>query len=333
MNNNNDSSQLTIMDIHSLKDKIYVVRGVQVMLDFDLADIYGYTTKAFNQQVKNNIIKFPDDFRFRLTAEEVSFLSRSKKLTAMQAQGMKGGRTSLPYAFTESGIYMLMTVLRGELATRQSIKLIRLFKQMKDCLVDNPAIAVNQQLLSISAQTSENAMAIKRIEGSMVSHDDLNDFIKLFDQGIQNEEYLILDGKPFTADAAYQKIYRIAKKSIIIIDDYIGVKTLHHLASARDSVEITVISDNKGKYLRKAEYDDFQKEYPSKTIRFVKSDNRSHDRYIILDNGLNGMKVYLCGASSKDAGKRITTITRLSETAPYKELIKTLLKNEDYILK
>ena len=116
MNNNNDSSQLTIMDIHSLKDKIYVVRGVQVMLDFDLADIYGYTTKAFNQQVKNNIIKFPDDFRFRLTAEEVSFLSRSKKLTAMQAQGMKGGRTSLPYAFTESGIYMLMTVLLSDIS-------------------------------------------------------------------------------------------------------------------------------------------------------------------------------------------------------------------------
>lgn len=76
------------------------------MLDFELAEIYGYTTKAFNQQVKNNIEKFDDDFRFQLTAEEVEELSRSKNLTAMQTRGVKGGRTSLPWAFTESGIYM-----------------------------------------------------------------------------------------------------------------------------------------------------------------------------------------------------------------------------------
>ena len=324
---NNNPTEIAIMENTSLRDKVYIVRGVQVMLDFELADIYGYTTKAFNQQVKNNIQKFPDDFRFQLSKEEW-FNLRSKFLTSSW-----GGHRTIPFAFTEQGIYMLISVLRGELATKQSIKLIRLFKLMKDCIVDNPTLSVNQQLLSISAQTTENTMAIKRIEDNMVSHDDLTDFIKLFDQGIQREEYLILDGKPFAADAAYQKIYRTAKKSIIVIDDYIGVKTLQHLAIVNDSIEITVISDNKGKRLRKVEYDDFQKEYPGKTIRFIKSNNRSHDRYIILDIDTKAMKVYHCGASSKDAGKRATSITKISEIENYKEMIRTMLQNKELTLR
>lgn len=86
----------------------FKVRGVQVMLDFDLAEIYGYTTKAFNQQVWNNIQKFDDDFRFQLTREEIDELSRSKNLTSIQTKGVKGGRAYLPWAFTESGIYMLI---------------------------------------------------------------------------------------------------------------------------------------------------------------------------------------------------------------------------------
>ena len=86
----------------------FKVRGVQVMLDFDLAEIYGYTTKAFDQQVRNNIQKFDDDFRFQLTREEIDELSRSKNLTSIQTKGVKDGRAYLPWAFTESGIYMLI---------------------------------------------------------------------------------------------------------------------------------------------------------------------------------------------------------------------------------
>ena len=110
---------------------------MQVMLNSNLAQIYGYETKRFNEQVKNNITKFPEDFRFQLTKEEVEQLSRSIfSTTIMQTKGQKGGRVYLPYAFPESGIYMLMTVLKGELATRQSILLIRLFKQMRQYLSD-----------------------------------------------------------------------------------------------------------------------------------------------------------------------------------------------------
>lgn len=103
-----------IISEETIKNKIYIIRGQRVMLDMELAEIYGYTTKAFNQQVKNNIHKFDDDFRFQLTKDEWANL-RSKKLTSSW-----GGTRYLPYAFTEQGIYMLMTVLKGDLATKQS---------------------------------------------------------------------------------------------------------------------------------------------------------------------------------------------------------------------
>ena len=105
-----------------LKDKIYTIRGVQVMLDFDLAHIYGYETKRFNEQVKNNIERFDEDFRFQLTDEETEEVSRSKKSTLNRGRGSNIKYN--PYAFTEQGIYMLMTVLRGELAVAQSKMLI-----------------------------------------------------------------------------------------------------------------------------------------------------------------------------------------------------------------
>ena len=120
--------EVIINNENDLKDKIYMIRGVQVMLDKDLAEIYGYSTKAFNQQVKNNIEKFDEeDLMFQLTEEETNNL-RSNFLTA----NISVMSRSLPYAFTEQGVYMLMTVLKGELATKQSKALVRLFKKMKD---------------------------------------------------------------------------------------------------------------------------------------------------------------------------------------------------------
>ena len=128
-------NELLILNEENLKDYIYIIRGQKVMIDSDLAKIYGYTTKRFNEQVKNNINKFDDDFRFQLTDEEILYLSRSKKSTTIQFQtkGIKGR----PYAFTEQGIYMLMTVLKGEKAINQSKILIRLFKSMKDYITSN----------------------------------------------------------------------------------------------------------------------------------------------------------------------------------------------------
>lgn len=158
--------------MNSIKKLIYTIRGVKVMIDSDLAQLYGYSTKAFNQQVKNNIEKFETDFRFQLTKEEFHEILRSKKLTSDQESNnslsidstnntklrsknltleLGKGKYSkyLPFAFTEQGIYMLMTVLKGDLATKQSIALIRTFKEMKDFILANN-INENKEILQIS---------------------------------------------------------------------------------------------------------------------------------------------------------------------------------------
>ena len=117
-----DKNELIIPELNNetIESMIYIIRGQKVMLDFELAKIYGYETKNFNRQVKNNIDKFPKEFRFQLTYNEEDELSRCNFFTSikiMQTAGVKGGRTSLPWAFTEQVIYMLMTVLKGDLAT------------------------------------------------------------------------------------------------------------------------------------------------------------------------------------------------------------------------
>ncbi len=113
-----------LMTIDNIYNRVYVIRGQQVMLDYDLAEIYGYEVKRLNEQVKRNITRFPEDFMFQLTTEEDAIL-KSKIATSSW-----GGKRKLPYAFSEQGIYMLATVLRGELAEQQSIFIMRAFRQM-----------------------------------------------------------------------------------------------------------------------------------------------------------------------------------------------------------
>lgn len=152
------SNEVAIIDEKSLENKIYFVRNQKVMLDFELAEIYGYTTKRFNEQVKNNIDKFDDDFMFQLTENEFKNL-RSKKSTSK-----RGGTRYLPYAFTEQGVYMLMTVLKGDLATKQSKALIRMFKRMKDYIIENQNLIGSREFLQLSMQVSSsfrNTIALK----------------------------------------------------------------------------------------------------------------------------------------------------------------------------
>lgn len=115
-----ESKGIAVIDESAIKDKIYTIRGVQVMLDYDLAEIYGYSTSAFNQQVKRNSEKFDSDFRFQLSTDEIHSVSVSQKVIPIQTKGKRGGRSKPVNAFSESGIYMLMTVLKGELAIKQS---------------------------------------------------------------------------------------------------------------------------------------------------------------------------------------------------------------------
>lgn len=227
----NKEKEIVLINEETLKDKIYFIRGQQVMLDSDLAKIYGYTTKAFNQQIQRNIEKFDDDFMFQLTKEEYSDILRSQIVTSRNNyfKGQDGGTRYLPYAFTEQGIYMLMTVLKGDLAIQQSKALIRLFKAIKDYLIDQRNILPYNILYKLQVQVNKNIDSINRIEKEMITRAELSDFIKLFDSSIDNDEILILNGQPFKADIAYQSIYRKAKKNIIIIDNNINIKTLLHI--------------------------------------------------------------------------------------------------------
>lgn len=323
-------------------DKIYTVRGQKVMLDFELAEIYGYETKRFNEQVKNNIEKFDDDFRFQLTKEEWEVL-RSKISTSKSETG-SGGRRYLPYVFTEQGIYMLMTILKGELAVKQSKALIRTFKQMKDYILENQGLIGKREFLQLSMQITSNVVEMQDLKrelrdveeqvadvvdilSNVVHKSELSELILDFSNPQLKYGFLLLNGQPIEANLAYKDIYSIAKNSIYIVDNYIGVKTLVLLKDINPSIEIIIFSDNIGKGLHVLEYQDFCREYPKVNIKFQKSGRAYHDRYIIIDWNTDSQRIYHCGASSKDAGQRITSILEVKDQIVYADLINKLLKN------
>ena len=313
-------SEFPLIDENMLKSRIYTIRGLKVMLDADLAEIYGYSTKAFNQQIKNNIEKFDEDFRFQLDSEEIEGLSRSNFLTSMQIKGVKGGRSYAPYAFTEQGIYMLMTVLKGERATAQSKDLIRLFKQMKDYIIaENRNLLSNEGLVQIAVQTERNTKDIAVIQS------DLQKVMENFVDPSTDKHFLILNGKKLEADVAYTQIYGMAKKSIAIIDDYVGVKTLDLLRGIAKGVSVAIYSDEQGfESLTDQIKNDFSAARPDVKLFTNRTRGKIHDHYIFLDYGLKGEKLFHCGASSKDAGNKITTIMQIENTEIYHILMDKL---------
>ena len=325
--------KIAIIDQNTIKDKLYEVRGVRVMLDFELAEIYGYSTTAFNQQVKNNMEKFEgEDFCFYLTQEEYNNLI-SKKLTSSW-----GGRRKPPRAFTESGLYMLMTVLRGELATKQSRALIRTFRAMKDYILETQGLVTQRDILRLSLQTSGNADAIRDINSKLLNqeqiiadqqrllleHDekfveafqridervkqsDISPILMTFDSPVDNGEYLLREGHPAKADETYMDIYSKADKSVYIVDNYIDIKTLRLLKTIKDGVSVAVFSDNVGNHLHNYDKNDFNIEFPNIQITFIQAGGIMHDRFIILDYNEESERMYHSGTSSKDAAVRLTT--------------------------
>ena len=324
------NKEIVVIDETTIKSKIYYIRNQRIMLDFELAEIYGYTTTRFNEQVKNNSEKFDDDFMFQLTKSEFENLI-SKKSTSSW-----GGRRKLPYAFTEQGIYMLMTVLRGELAVKQSKALIRMFKQMKDFIIENQDFIGSKELVQIAIQTNQNTKDIARIDSKINTLATKEDLKKVMDNFIDPETYkhfLLMNGDKIEADVAYTKIYKSAKKSIYVIDNYIGLKTLELLRAAKDNVEIIVFSDNvKNKdMLTKNILNDFRRDYPNINLKMKVAGKKYHDRYIAIDYGTENEAFYLCGASSKDAGNKISSITKIEESSKdmYHTMFGGMLNNKN----
>ena len=326
-----ENKEIVIVDDKTIKDKIYLIRGQKVMLDADLAEIYGYETKNFNRQVKNNIEKFEgEDFMFQLTTNEFENL-RCKNFTSSW-----GGSRYLPNAFTEQGIYMLMTVLRGELAIRQSRALIRTFKQMKDFIIENQDFIGSKELVQIAIQTNKNTNDIAKINDKISTLATKEDLKKVMDNFIDPDTYkhfLLMNGDKIEADVAYTKIYKSAKKSIYVIDNYIGLKTLELLRAAKDNVEVVIFSDNvKNKdMLTKNILNDFRRDYHNINLKIKIAGKRYHDRYIGIDYGTEDEAFYLCGASSKDAGNKISSITKIEESSKdmYHTMFGRMLDNKN----
>ena len=338
-----DSTVIEVTEEY-LKDRLYDIRGKRVLLDADLAEIYGYDTKGFNRQVKNNIEKFDGDFMFELTDEELEYL-RCKNCTANISSKSRYN----PHVFTEQGLYMLMTVLKGPLAVKQSKALIRTFKKMKDYILENRDLIGQRELLQLSMETANNRIEISKINSDMISLEkqisdvaeglkdvvtksELADMMNSFISD-DDEKWLMFNAKFSSADEVYESIYMQAKSSIYVVDNYIGLRTLVHLKNSPAGVDIILFSDNVGNNkLHNIEFTDFCKEYPTINISMQKTGGIFHDRFIVLDYGTADERVFLCGASSKDAGARITSIVEDYGTAKYNSVIAALLKNSPLVL-
>ena len=248
---------------------------------------------------------------------------------------------------------MLMTVLRGDLAIRQSRALVIAFKAMKDYIVKNQPLLGQRELLRLSMQTAENTQTIQGIQTVLIDHDDklsdilsqLSDMLKRseispflldFSKPDDQKEYLLLNGQPAKSDETYIDIYSRAKKTVYIVDDYINIKTLRLLQDVKPKVVVTVFSDNRYNKLHLNDYSDFQTEFPNIPITFKTSEGMMHDRFIVLDYGEPEEQMFLCGASSKDAGVHRTTaiveLTSADMRIGMHGLIEKLKTNPDLVL-
>lgn len=288
-----DTKELITTD--DIRSKVYIIRGQQVMLDKDLAEIYGYEVKRLNEQVKRNISRFPEDFMFQLNREEIpEGFSKSQFATLNEKSNRQGSNIKkMPFAFTEQGIYMLATVLRGELAEQQSIFIMRTFREMRHYIKQNQQFVTRSEMELLSSKVTEiSVQTTGLIDKQKQTDQKVNLIQKNVEQLSENfisekdvKNFVIYKGQKLEADIAYIEIYQQAKKSIYVVDDYMNAKSLQHLSQKADGVEVVLFTEN-GKggrgFLTNSLVTDFQNEYP--TIR-IKPNPDCHDRLINLIMG------------------------------------------------
>lgn len=193
-------------------------------------------------------------------------------------------------------------------------------------------ILTTMELRSDLSEVEDQMAEVMDRLSNVVTRSELSEVMNGFGEPHIKRGYLILNGNPFRADVVYDEIYTQANQSIYIVDNYIGLKTLEKLINVQSGVDVSIFSDNLAKGLRKSTYMDFCKEYPSLSIKLFHSGGIFHDRYIVLDYGTDEEKVFLCGASSKDAGGRITSILEDPDRRKYDSMISDLLKNPQLML-
>ncbi len=307
-----------LLTVDNIQRCVYFIRGQQVMLDTDLAKIYGYEVKRLNQQVKRNINRFPEDFMFQLNEMELEEL-RLQNVTA----NINSMSRTMPFVFTEQGIYMLSTVLHGELAEQQSIFIMRAFCEMRHYIKQNQQFVTQSEMRLVTAKVSEISVQMAGIsDRQKKTEQNVQDIQKSIDTLNENfvsdkdfKNFVIYKGQKFEADAAYIDIYQQATTSIYVVDDYMNTKTLQLLSQKKRGVEVILFTENghgRNGFLTIAVVNDFISQYPPLRI---KSNPDCHDRLIVLDYGLPTEQAYHCGASSKDAGKKLCAINKIENTA------------------
>jgi len=264
---------------NDIETKIYTIRATQVMLDKDLATIYGVETKRINEAVKNNRDKFPNDFYFELSDIELDNL-RSKISTA----NFSMIRTT-PKVFTEQGIYMLATILKSKVASNVTISIIRTFANMR-------------RFISLNKNLFEEIDGIKKQQW-LYEKEANNKFEKLFnaieDKKSDVTQGIFYDGQIYDAYSFISNLIREAKKEIILIDNYID-DTVLTLFSKVPSIKITIYTNVISKQL-KLDFEKYSAQYDNVKLETFKN---SHDRFLIIDN----KEIYHIGASLKDLGKK-----------------------------
>jgi len=273
-----------IKEFDDIKNKIHTIRGKQIMLDRDLAELYEVETRALKQAVKRNIRKFPSDFMFILTEEEVNFMVSQ---FVIPSKMILGG--SMPYAFTEEGVANLASVLKSDKAIDVNINIMRAFVAMRKFLYQNANIFQKFQ----------------QIDQKLLEHD--KNFEKVFDliqeKDIKPDKGIFFDGSVFDAHKFAIDLISSAKKSIVLIDNYIDTSVLTLMSHKRKNVDVKIYTHSVTEKLKLSK-EKFNKQYGSlELIEFSKA----HDRFLIIDE----KEVYHIGASLKDLGKKWFGFSRL----------------------
>lgn len=289
--------------IAEIQSRIVTVRGVQVMLDRDLAAFYGVEPRALNQAVKRNLSRFPERFMHQLTKEEYDNLKSQSVISSW------GGDRYLPKVFTEQGVSMLSAVLHSSTAIEVSIRIMDAFVAMRHMLISMaPVISrvetVERRLIGLEdaqMQTSGNVAMIL---------DAMRD--KRFP-----DQKVFYDGQVYDAKAFATKYILSARKTILLIDNWVDVVTLDMLAKKKRGVKVEIVTSPKGNHLAATDIASFNAQYGGLTVR---ASTNFHDRFVIIDD----KALYLFGASLKDLGKKCFAFTRLdaSEIAGLKARVK-----------
>lgn len=291
-----DARGYELMRIDDIQSRIHTIRDVQVMLDTDLAVCYGVEVRRLNEQVRRNKRRFPESFCFQLSKDELEIL-RSQLATASGSSNLKsqlatsswGGRRTKPYAFTEQGVAMLSAVLRSDIAVEMSVRIIDAFVAMRRFIATNARVF--QRLDTLELRQLETDRKMEMVLNAIESRE------------VQPKQGIFFDGQIFDAYDFVSKLFRSAKRSIVIIDNYLDDSVLVHLTKRRKNVGVTLLT----RRISPAMAQDVKKcneQYPPIEILEFKN---AHDRFIIID----GTIVYHFGASLKDLGKRWFAFSRM----------------------